>query len=359
MRQSRPCHENLLVWVLIALGLALGSQTCLSYAQSEVEIPPVVMTLEVNRSTYWLGEPVVAVARIYNWYSPEIRIYSAYGFQGVSDLRIAHENVMSDRYRAHFPAAPVTEKNLGLPYGKAFEFRMVVVYDSGRPGDLALYEPGTYRFALNQPLEYSNSFAGDTGRTRYAATAETGDIKVVEPPLEGRAAFDLLVSTPGAVLSLSSLMAMASTRDVLEKIAREYPESRYAPYCLHAVGSYALTQVAADTKEIERAEWAYKRIMETYPNYPLLTEVRLHLAKLYLTTGRINDGASLADQTLASSPDNLYRFRDWDPLMPYIGSLKGVDVRVEENQWQLFDTAQLPNALVQAASEPRADRPKE
>jgi tetratricopeptide (TPR) repeat protein len=142
-------------------------------------------------------------------------------------------------------------------------------------------------------------------------------------------------------------MATAASRPVLEKIARDYAGTRYAPWCLHALGSFSLSVMDALIEEGPKAERAYREVLERYPDYPLRDEVRIHLSKVYLKSGRSNAAIAIAEQMLAESEDNLYLFRDADVMRAYRGERNNPYAGINKTNWELFGTTQLPDAYEQ------------
>jgi tetratricopeptide (TPR) repeat protein len=303
--------------------------------------------LETNRSEYWLGEPVILRVRICNWAIPTSIILGSFGLQGKTDLRIIHEGDTSEPYHAHFEPGLTSNRSIRLPYGKAYEFRIPIEYDPNSPVYLALSAPGTYQLQLTQYIEYTNLTNPAQHRVPCELSAQTTDLRVVAPPAEGAQAWNLLQSLPDAVRDLNRLMASPSTRDILEKVAKEYPRSRYAPYCLHALGSLSLNLISSLPEEKEKAEWAYKQVIEHYPEYPLRDEVSIHLGKLYYQTGRVNAAMEIAERLLGESEDNLYRYREAEIMLPYRGPVHNPNAATNMTSWELFGTTQLPDTYAQ------------
>jgi len=330
-----------------AVALAFVCLTALAAAQSGVPPSTIAILVIPNRVEFWLGEPMVLTVRIYNWAIPSMHAFGSYGLPGATDVRIVREGEVGERYRAHFEPGPTTANAVNLPYGKACEFRMIVEYDPDNASHLAFDRAGVYQLQVEQPIEVTNLDNPAQYRVPLRLKARTTDLRFVEPPADGAGAWKLLCSYPESFRDLNRLMASPGSREVFEKVAKEYPRSRYAPYCLHALGTLSLNLIAAIPAEAERAEGAYKEVIERYPDYPLRSEVRLHLGRVYYQTGRVNLGLDVAEGLLADSEDNLYRFRESDIMIPFRGATDNPYKSVNVTSWQLFGTTQLPDTYAQ------------
>lgn len=310
-------------------------------------MPPIVMVADTNRAEYWLGEPMVLRIRLFNWSSPMLSVMGSFGLQQLTDLRIVHNGIVGERYRAHFEEIPASTKNIKLPYGKAYEFRIIVVYDGKQESRLAFPVPGFYSIQVNQYLEYLNTYDLTRGRTPYPVSLETAPFQVVSPPEAGKKALALLQSNPNAIRDLNRLMASPGTAATLADLAAEHPKTRYAPFCLHALGSLALNQIAYRPSAATTAEKHFRALIAKYPDYPLIDEARLQLARTLSLSARANEARDITDQLLFETEDNFYRFRDSEVMQIYRGPAESPYADINQKHWDLFQTTILPDAYEQ------------
>ena len=78
-----------------------------------------------------------------------------------------------------------------------------------------------------------------------------------------------------AVLSLSRTDSLAAI-EFIEQLAEEFPESYYLPYGMKAKADIYL----ARPDGVEQARTIYRRLLEEYPNYPFISEVRKTMRQL-------------------------------------------------------------------------------
>jgi tetratricopeptide (TPR) repeat protein len=332
--------------LLLLLCAAWVGSARFAAAQDTINIPPVIMTLHPDKAEYWVGEPVALRVRLHNWALPGEILYGAFGLQGGSDMRIFHNGEMSERYFAHLDLAPPTTKPVLVPYGKYYEFLIIALYEHSADSRLAFSEPGTYELQMRQSLQYMDT---DTpqGQVPFPVTAAAPRFRVVEPPANAAGALKLLQSYPEVFYDLNRVKASPATRPILEKIAKEYPDSRYAPYCLHALGMLSMEMMDSIPGEQEKAEEALRKVIEGYPNYPLRNEARVDLGNFYSRTDRYNKGQEMAGELLSESEDNLFQFRTADIMAPYSGSRVLPNMQMNKMNWELFGTTRLPDTYDQ------------
>jgi len=78
-----------------------------------------------------------------------------------------------------------------------------------------------------------------------------------------------------AVLSLSRADSSAAI-EFIEQLAEEFPESYYLPYGMKAKADIHL----ARPDGVEQARSIYRHLLEEYPNYPFISEVRKTMRQL-------------------------------------------------------------------------------
>lgn len=78
-----------------------------------------------------------------------------------------------------------------------------------------------------------------------------------------------------AVLSLSRADSSAAV-EFIEQLAEEFPESYYLPYGMKTKADICL----ARPDGVEQARSIYRRLLEEYPNYPFISEVRKTMRQL-------------------------------------------------------------------------------
>lgn len=328
---------------LAVLTALLASVASIGVSQ---DIPPLGMMAIPSRSVYWVGEPVVIRGRIYNWLSPLMTLSTSFGLQGQTTLRIVQDGREGPSYRAHFDQAPVASKPYILPYGKMLQFRVLAEYDTNTTSHLIFDTAGTYTLSFEQNMSYRNEYNVGEGEVPYSQKLRM-TIRVVDPPAEGAKALDLLESNPDAIRDLNRLMASPSSEDILKRVAKEFPDTPYAPFCLHALGSYSSQMTDVLLGENEIAGWAYKELIDKYPDYPLRDEVRSYLASFYYKTSRGNDAYEIAEQMMRESEDNLYIFRDHPIIGQYHGKKGNQYSLLNTEHWELFGNTQMPNAYEQ------------
>lgn len=303
------------------------------------------MEVRTNRASYWVGEPVVARVRIVNWLSPSLTVFTAFDVRGNTQIQIREGQGVAETYYGHLPMSPVTPQNNELPYGKAIESDIVILYSSDTQSHLAFDRPGEYRLQMAQGMRYTDMYK-PMGRTGVPSStrAETEPFQVVAPPEEARPALEILQSDPRALKDLNSLYATPASRSTIERVAREYPDSRYAPYCLHALATLSLALAKDLSGEREKAEEYLTRLIEDYPDYPLRDTARIRMADFLYETGRFNRALGIVQDLVAESEDNMKRFDESRMIKPLIATRFTPAVDPNVFNWYLFGTTELTDA---------------
>jgi hypothetical protein len=330
---------------------ALGAEEEAGEAREEPGVP-IAMGLSVDRKEFWVGEPIVLRCRIVNWLAPMLAMQGIFGLHGAdSEFRILKNNELGEPYHAYFDETPQTPKKAIVDYAKAYEFDIVVAYDRKSESRLALEEPGAYMFMFRQAIRYTNIYSAGGAFLPLVLSAASPEVNVVDPPPEATGALELLKANPVAILDINRQLATVGNQWLLQKIAREYPESRYAPYCLHALGNLydllGLRHVGAR----DQAAAFLRDLVEKYPDYPLRGEALITLAGLHRNSYRMDAAAEIAGRLLAESPDNLARFRKMDVMKPLRGGPSNPWNDINEMCWELFSTTELTDAYIQARIE--------
>lgn len=323
----------------------LGAPAPNSWAQQERNIARISISLHPDKDEYWVGEPVHLRARAVNWHSPVVILTSTYGLMSAyTDLRISYEGDVGDTYKAHYSEnIPMPHKH-PLWYGKALEFDMLVSYDKNQLSGMAMKEPGKYFFALRQTMYMRDEYRKEQRRDPFFCSTQSRTIRVVSPPAEFAGALDLLRSRPSVFRDLNRNLASLSNRDLLEQIAREYPQSRYAPYCLHALGNLGVVLTSSISGESEKAIEAFQRIVEKHPGYPLRDEVRISLAEIHARGGHYNEAQRIVRAVVEESEDNLMRFRERRLIKALLGPRPSPYFQTNTGQWPLFSSTRLTDA---------------
>ena len=192
------CRRLELIPLAIVALMIIATGNAPAQEQQRVMFPPIALNVVPNRAQYWMGEPVVLKTRVTNWLSPWLNVYSSYGLQGSTDVRIIHNQTTSERYYAHLKQQSANTQPVILRYAKSHEFRIAMEYSSEGPSYLAFKEPGEYEIRVTQSMEYINRYSPDTSRKPYFVTAFSPTFSFIEPPAEGKGAWNLLKADPNA-----------------------------------------------------------------------------------------------------------------------------------------------------------------
>jgi len=310
------------------------------------------MGLSVDRTEFWVGEPIVLRCRIVNWLAPTLAMQGVFGlYSGNSEFRILKDNELGEPYHAYFDETPQTPKKAIVDYGKAYEFQILVAYDRKTESRLTIEEPGAYTFMFRQAIRYTNIYSSGGAFLPLVLSAASPEVNVIDPPAEAAGALELLKANPVAILDMNRQLATVGNQWLLEKIAREYPESRYAPYCLHALGNLYDLLAFRHAGARDRAAAFLGELVEKHPDYSLRDEARITLAGVHRNSYRMDAAAEIIDRLLAESPDNLARFRKTDVMKPIRGSVANPWTDVNDLCWELFGTTELTDAYIQARIE--------
>ena len=180
---------------------------------------------------------------------------------------------------------------------------------------------------------------------------ETPPIQVAPPAPEWAEAARLVTGNPWMIRDLTRLYASPATRGGMRTIVERYPQSPYAPWCLHALGNLSLLFVEDMEQEALTARDLFYKLSHDYPTYPGVNEARIRWAEMLRATGDFNGAVNEAERLLDESEDNLYRFRS-SPLYRKLRGEKGNLLRhLSTSCWELFDNSQLNTAAVQVEAE--------
>lgn len=311
--------------------------------RDEVGISLGVMT---NRDQYWLGEPVLVTARIVNWAKPAIRFDTKIGLDGPdTTVWIYKGNKKSKEYKGHYETRPVSAFTSYLRYGKAHEFNLIMLYKRYGYDKLAFDRKGIYSVSMRQYLDYADNSLRMKGPIAISIQGRSLNFTVIDPPKEGRAAFDLLKANPQGFLDLNRLIASPATRALFQKIVDEFPDTRYAPYCYHALINYNARLSRQDDRFRLINQKLLRKALSNYPQYSLRDELRIQLAQNLTNSGQMDAAFEILEALVSESPDALYRFKEFDMLKGYIGGKYSPMLGTSESNWSIFDTLQLPELM--------------
>ena len=345
----------LLIALVLMCGLA-AAQSASSITKGEYgrEFPLISVGVSLDHQDYWIGEPIVAQTRIVNWFTPSLRLFTSLDLRGDTEMRIvATGDVLSDRYLAHYDLHPMTPQSYILAYGKTVEFNTVVLYSRDNASGLILPIPGRYRLLVKQLMQYTDlSHSRGGAGVGIISQGASPYFTVAPPPPEALEALEILQSDPNVLKDLNAIKASFSSYEKMERVAREFPDSRYAPFCLHALGSFYLEISEKFLGYGKKGEECLKQLIERYPNYVLRDEARMRLAIQYQNAGRFNDGLAIAQRLLDESDDNLARFSKCKLYAPIIGNRENPAVDLIEDNWELFDTTRLADPYYEKTKDP-------
>lgn len=330
-----------LVTVALSLFLLAAPGQPLAAAGGE---EPLRARLITNKSAYVLGEPVHLRHQIFNWSAPYIELLAGLALEHAETrLTILRDGKSSEPYRGPWKVQPVQEKTLLIAYGQATEAQYTVLYDAGTENNLALPEPGVYQLRIETLVFYKNPNRPDIPRLPYRSVAWSRMIEVRKPDERSTEALEVLLRRPSTLRDLHRQSAGPGNMPFLRAVARDYPDTVYAPYCLFALANIQL--FFQKTGDEQKAMQHYATILEKYPDFPLIHSVRLQQARLLRKHHQLNRAAAIRDMVLAESEDNLYRFRK-DPLVhnQYPRQKKNTAAFV---YWPLFDTRTLGDPVDQ------------
>lgn len=308
------------------------------------------MTIETDRADYYPGEPVVLTCHLVNWHSPHLLIQGAFGLKSeATDVRILRNGEMSDTYRSSYHESPVTPDRIETHYAKTFEFQIIVCYDRARRSAMALDTPGEYAFALRQDFLIADHARDFPALHGVRIEGQSDPVAVVEPSDAHAAALKLLRTNPRCFEDLGRQSATPSTAWIFRKIVTDYPQTRYAPYCLLALARQCLALGANLPEESEKGQAYLRQIIDDkeYSAFPLRLDAQASLADAMLDAGRPDISRKMVEDLIQQSPDNLTRLRMHACAAPFLGFTPNPYLRTNQECWFLFDTTQLVDAYEQ------------
>ncbi len=328
--------------LFIIIGILQSDAFC-EIGRDEVGIS---LGLSTNRDQYWLGEPVIVTARIVNWAQPGIRYDTKIGLDGPNtSVWIYKGNKKGKEYKGHYETRPLSAITTFLRYGKAHEFKLSMVYKKTGANQLAFDHKGNYSILMRQYIDYADESIRIQGPVAVTIQGRSLNFTVIDPPKEGMQAFNLLKANPKAFLDLNRQAASPATRALFQKIVDEFPNTRYAPYCLHALITYNGKLSRTDDRFRLINQKMLKKILADYPQFALRDNMRIELAQNLTNSGQMDAAFEILDAMVAESPDNLYRFREFEMLSGYTGHDISLMLGTSENNWTIFDTLQLPEIM--------------
>jgi hypothetical protein len=309
--------------------------------------PHMKVGMVTDRAEYWVGEPVVLRCRIVNWFAPFLFVRSSMELGGDSDLRIVREGEPGDRYWANQTENPVSAPPKVMNYGKAIEFYLTVLYSTEEPNGLALPKPGEYWFELSQTFTLTNMAAKSPSPFSVRSHTASSKIVIVAPPANAKGALDLLLANSAALIDLQRMEASPASQWVLEKIATEYPDSHYAPYCVAALASYATNLAGIQVAQRPIAQKYIDEIVNKWPDFPLRHRIDLLQLTLYTESDQVDKAVDYLWKKVGESEDNLFRFIDNSLVTDFVGGKNNIRTALNRPAWELFDVTEFPDAYVQ------------
>jgi hypothetical protein len=330
-----------------------------AFPSPRAQTPEPVLALGVfpHKAEYVVGEPVMLRARIQNWLSPQLLLYINSGFSSDStQLRLFRDGVIGEVYRSNEELSIQSENQYLLGYAKSIRFGLTVLYDPQSDGGVLLNKPGEHQFLLEQEVSYLDTMRVSEGKKRLILSAVSPIIRVVEAEGRDKEAFDLLKSHPAAFADLNRQIASIGARGLFERVAREYSDTVYAPYCLHALAG--LYRILAQTNAEAGAQAAVhlRKLIDNYPDYELLDLARVQLSETLYLDDRLSEAVRRTEDALAASIDNLFVYRR-GPLMRNIRGLWGNMFNdLASICWELFEPTTQPEAYAQIGLEREMDQ---
>ncbi len=256
--------------------LLLATQVGIACAESETSddthTEGLRLELSVADSPILQHEPLVVVVRLTNVSGESVElvprfedIYSALKFN-ISD---PYGRSFSHRWIAH---ADGTASWRGLAPGASMVHRQWLLFGTRRHEYFEF--PGEYRIdaSFTTPL-----------KGRPVVTLKSGPVvfHVERVPASEVDAWDFFRGLARTAMGTSP-EPMDWTRIVhdLDGIPHNYPESRYAPWCLFFLGrGWQLRQWKYEDRAKREAVTAFEKLLADYPDFPMSVETSYYLAK--------------------------------------------------------------------------------
>lgn len=207
----------------------------------------VEVTVGFDKTELIVGEPLYLSIKVANHTAPVIvgTFQSTLFFtQGNSvQVMIQPPGELPYRYNGtEQPDIPYPSKEDNIVNGEAMIHNMLILYDATQPNGYAFSKPGEY--FISAKVTYSVLRDPAKNVTEVPAT------RIVVRAAEDKAAEAFkLISTPEAAKALH--MSSTTNKSVLEaarKIAKDYPDTPYAPLCLFLDGAAKMRQDPPDHK---------------------------------------------------------------------------------------------------------------
>lgn len=344
---------SLQLWVLLlpaVLGLAFVRPAAAQPPDSEDAVQFTIQ-FEFARSSYWLGEPVLLEGRLTNWDFITAQLKAVLDLRSAdTDLRLVRDLERLGIYRSYHKVEPLTRDEVNLSYGRAHLFQFLVLYHPDRENHLALDRPGKYQFELEQQVVYNNVYNHIGRHLPVTLFGFSPEIEVVEPPEPFRPAFELLRDSSRGFLDMNRLVASPASMPVFEQIVSQYPESRYAPWCLFALANSDMRLSRDDWTMVGVAEEKFRRLIEQYPDFVMGDDARMNLALLLRDNGKLEQALEVAGPVL-EDPDRYYPFKRNEIVVNALNNMPNPYARRQALHWMLFPARRIADLIVQLDSQ--------
>ncbi len=225
----------------------------------------VEVVAELTKTELFVGEPLYLLIRVTNRKAPlVIGNFSAalhFAEGGDVEVHIQPPSELSYRYQAHEEPAVFPAMEIGNKEGASTHFELPIIYERKSATGYVFDRPGEYVVSV----KIWHTIMRDQRRT-FTEIPPTR-IVVRQPQGKDLEAFRLI---EGKKYALALQQQVSDDKDVLanlEKVARQYPQSVYAPMCSYVAGA----SLVLDKKSLERGVALLREFAKRYPDHPMVS----------------------------------------------------------------------------------------
>ena len=264
------------------------------------------IVLNTNKKTYITGEPIFLNFLVKNITDEMIQFAAVLSPTADTEITIYRPEQFPWRYSGIFKVALYPRTLYWIDPHNTRTLRYSLIYDEKSPNSFLSEEPGKIGFVVRMAYTIND-------RIRRLAAFEPIEIDIVEAAGIDAGAFEILKKEQVAV-DLTKGMATDETLPLFQKVAAEYHQSVYAPYCLLTISGYYLNAFLQDgsTTESQIVE-PLQQIIQRYPDFPIMDLVYYQHAVFYYFTQQHDKARHWLSQLYYKFPESP-KIRYADPL---------------------------------------------
>ncbi len=234
----------------------------------------VELGLKTNKTRYVQGEPVILDILVKNISGEFIQFASVLSPTSDFEIMVYRPERFPFQYTGPFRIALYPRTIYKLDVGEKCTIRYILVYDEKGQDGFLTAEPGKMRLVTQ--MRYSIN-----DRIGRMVNFPPIEFEIINSTGENQKAFDLLKNEDIAQ-ELNKGEASKENLPVYNNVVEKYPRSVFAPYCLYSIAGYRMNDARPDNPTSESfVLQPMKKIMEKYPEFPLMDNVYYRHALYY------------------------------------------------------------------------------